>query len=211
VGAAAGRPGPHRLSHHSDREVQYRAIRYTERLAGAEAVTSIGSRGVPALCAKGRLDGTRAHHRELQGDVRDVILDGFTPHLGQTGLWRQDCLLFDERYLACQDVEWWLRISQRLSVRSTSELGYLMRTHDGARHGNGKLNRAHYSRVLLEEYAEYFEDHPRARAFRLERIARLEADVGNRSRARVNALQSLRVSPRPRSMALLLRLLLPAV
>ncbi|GAA4686991.1 hypothetical protein GCM10023226_25980 [Nocardioides nanhaiensis] len=33
------------LIHHSDRGVQYRAIRYTERLAEAEAVASVGSRG----------------------------------------------------------------------------------------------------------------------------------------------------------------------
>ena len=33
------------LVHHSDRGVQYRAIRYTERLAEADAVASVGSRG----------------------------------------------------------------------------------------------------------------------------------------------------------------------
>ena len=31
--------------HHSDRGVQYRAVRYTQRLAEAEAVASVGSRG----------------------------------------------------------------------------------------------------------------------------------------------------------------------
>jgi putative transposase len=33
------------LTHHSDRGVQYRAIRYTERLAEAEVVASVGSKG----------------------------------------------------------------------------------------------------------------------------------------------------------------------
>ena len=33
------------LVHHSDRGVQYRAIRYTERIAEAEAVASVGSKG----------------------------------------------------------------------------------------------------------------------------------------------------------------------
>jgi putative transposase len=33
------------LVHHSDRGVQYRAIRYTEWLAEAEAVASVGSKG----------------------------------------------------------------------------------------------------------------------------------------------------------------------
>ncbi len=35
------------LVHHSDRGVQYRAIRYTQRLAEAEAVASVGPRGTP--------------------------------------------------------------------------------------------------------------------------------------------------------------------
>uniref|UniRef100_UPI000564E3BF integrase core domain-containing protein n=1 Tax=Arthrobacter sp. H20 TaxID=1267981 RepID=UPI000564E3BF len=33
------------LIHHSDRGVQYRAIRYTERLAESEAVASVGAKG----------------------------------------------------------------------------------------------------------------------------------------------------------------------
>ena len=40
------REGPHEgLVHHSDRGVQYLSIRYTERLAEAGVVTSVGSRG----------------------------------------------------------------------------------------------------------------------------------------------------------------------
>lgn len=38
-------PGLRELVHHSDRGVQYLSIRYTERLAEAEAVGSVGSRG----------------------------------------------------------------------------------------------------------------------------------------------------------------------
>jgi putative transposase len=33
------------LTHHSDRGIQYRAVRYTQRLAEAEAVASVGSKG----------------------------------------------------------------------------------------------------------------------------------------------------------------------
>jgi len=33
------------LTHHSDRGVQYRAIRYAERLAECDAVASVGSKG----------------------------------------------------------------------------------------------------------------------------------------------------------------------
>lgn len=38
-------PGLSELVHHSDRGVQYLSIRYTERLAAAEAVGSVGSKG----------------------------------------------------------------------------------------------------------------------------------------------------------------------
>ena len=44
TGRRAGRDLP-QLMQHSDRGVQYRAIRYTERLADAEAVASVGSKG----------------------------------------------------------------------------------------------------------------------------------------------------------------------
>jgi len=48
------------LIHHSDRGVQYRAIRYTERLAEAEAVGSVGSKGdsydCQALATRSRKD-----------------------------------------------------------------------------------------------------------------------------------------------------------
>src|SRR5262249_10185643 len=47
-GACPWHPGPHRLAgliHHSDRGVQYLSIRYTERLAEAGVVRSVGSKG----------------------------------------------------------------------------------------------------------------------------------------------------------------------
>lgn len=47
------------LVHHSDRGVQYRAIRYTERLADAVAVASVGSKGDSYDCQSGRV-GDRA-------------------------------------------------------------------------------------------------------------------------------------------------------
>ena len=45
LGQAAVRPDVAGLTHHSDRGVPYRAIRYTERLAEADAVASVGSKG----------------------------------------------------------------------------------------------------------------------------------------------------------------------
>ena len=53
------------LVHHSDRGVQYLAIRYTERLAETGAVNSVGSKG-DSLRQRARRDD----HRALQGRAR---------------------------------------------------------------------------------------------------------------------------------------------
>jgi putative transposase len=46
---ARGDRGLDGLIHHSDRGVQYLAIRYTERLAEAGVVNSVGSKGDPTI------------------------------------------------------------------------------------------------------------------------------------------------------------------
>ncbi len=70
------------LVHHSDRGVQYRAIRYTERLADAEAVASVGSKGDSLLTGYSILDPLRRHaeHDEVRRSsgsrVQHVSHDG---------------------------------------------------------------------------------------------------------------------------------------
>ena len=49
------------LVHHSDRGVQYRAIRYTQRLADAEAVASVGSKGDSLLTGYSTRDRLLRH------------------------------------------------------------------------------------------------------------------------------------------------------
>jgi glycosyltransferase involved in cell wall biosynthesis len=158
------------------------------------------------VCARGNLDGSLAHQRRFRGNVANTILNGFTPHLGQATIPRLLSPEFNERYLACQDIEWWLRVAQTLPVQSASHVGYLMRTHTNERHGNGRTTRADFSRRLLEDYAEYFRVHRRARAFRLERLARLEASLGRRVEARSAAWRSVWAFAHPRALALALTL-----
>lgn len=163
------------------------------------------------VCGRGRLDRSPAHYRELQGDVRNSILNGFTPHLGQTAMPRDMCPFFDVRYRALEDVEWWLRVSHLFPVLSTPEIGYLMRTHPGVRHNNGKSVRAESSRLLLADYAEYFRIHRRARAFRLDRLARLELGLGRRDEAREAAWRAVSTRPGVRSVSLAMRLSTPTL
>jgi putative transposase len=69
------------LVHHSDRGVQYRAIRYTERLAEAAVVASVGSRGdsydnAMAEAFNSLFKGELIHNPAVRGrgwqSVRDV-------------------------------------------------------------------------------------------------------------------------------------------
>lgn len=60
------------LIHHSDRGVQYRAIRYTERLAEADAVASVGSKGDSRHATVGRL-GVDPRRRDRRRGIRRLV------------------------------------------------------------------------------------------------------------------------------------------
>lgn len=67
------------LVHHSDRGVQYLAIRYTERLAEADALSSVGSRGdsydnALAETVNGLYKAELINHHGLWGSVGEVEL-----------------------------------------------------------------------------------------------------------------------------------------
>ena len=162
------------------------------------------------VCRRGGEDGSLSHFRHLEGDVADSILDGFTPHLGQTTVPRERCPLFDERYSALEDVEWWLRIAPHMPVTSVVDACYLTRLNEQPRHANGALERARCSRMLLEEHVDYFLAHPRARTFRYERLARLERGLGRRAAARQAAWRSLTAMPRIRHLRLVLAMTSPS-
>ena len=72
---ARGATLPH-LVHHSDRGVQYLAIRYSERLAEAGAVASVGSRGDSydnALAQMDAMAGTRSTIGSLPPSARTAV------------------------------------------------------------------------------------------------------------------------------------------
>ena len=121
--------------------------------------------------------------RELTGDVRNTILDSFVPHLGTVTVPRARCPLFAEEFRASQDVEWWLRLAQVLEVQTIQEVGYHYRRHGGIRHRSGAASRAEFGIELLRKHQYYFDAHPRARAFREERIAVLYVKAGHTGQA----------------------------
>jgi glycosyltransferase involved in cell wall biosynthesis len=158
-----------------------------------------------AVCRRGSVGEVGASDESLYGDVHDRICDRMTPHLGQTALRRADCPRFDETFAGCEDVDWWIRATRQLTVWTVPSVGYLVRSHDAPRHGNGTRARVAGSRRLLEIHAGYYDAHPRARAFRELRLALLSGQAGEHQDATAAYLRSLRAHPEPRTLAHLAR------
>lgn len=128
-----------------------------------------------------------------EGWVADHLLNGLTPHLGQTAVRREVVPLFDEDFDAVEDVDWWLRLSLYQPVAADPEVGLLYRAHTGVRNKNGVEARIRGSLLLLEKHHDWFAAHPAAAAFRWRRIGLLRLKVGDRSGARRAFVQSLRL------------------
>lgn len=162
-----------------------------------------------ALCRDAPLTNPAAPitGRVLEGRVHDVILDATTPPLDVTAVRRSDALSFDEGFLGTEDVEWWLRMTERLTVATVAEVGVLVRSHGGDRGLAGTRARIDGSLRLLAQHRSYFDSHPEARSFRWRRIGIMAAGIGDRSLARRAHLRSLRARPSLRSAVHLARTL----
>jgi glycosyltransferase involved in cell wall biosynthesis len=172
---------------------------------------ALGRRGLasaPAtICWRRGLDRPPTPDRVLEGDVADSILDQMTPHLGQVTIERTLAPRFDERFVAVQDVEWWLRTAAVARLSTVREVGYLYRDHDGPRSRNGTDARVRCSLELLELHAPYFAAHPRAAAFRWKRIGLMAGQLGDRRLARQALQRSLRLQPEAATLWHLVRTL----
>jgi glycosyltransferase involved in cell wall biosynthesis len=118
-------------------------------------------------------------NRILEGDVRHTILDHFAPHLGTVTVDRDLAPRFDERLLAAEDAEWWLRMAQKAPVATIRQVGYLLRHHRTPRHLIDTTARIEGRRFLLRLHQSYFAEHPQAAAFQWKRIgvqARMKGD-----------------------------------
>ena len=147
--------------------------------------------------------------RTLEGDVRDTLLDGMTPHLGATSIERASAPLFDERYETTEDVEWWFRVARELTVATTAAAGLLYRAHAGPRARTGQRNRVRDAGMFLDEQQEWFAQHPRAKAFRLKRMGLSALRVDDRRLAFRCFVGAFRLQPEPRTAWHALRALSP--
>jgi glycosyltransferase involved in cell wall biosynthesis len=163
------------------------------------------SRAPVAICWRRGSDGSTGGNRRLEGSVHDTILDQLTPHLGQVAIDRRVTPLFDERFVASQDVEWWLRVAAAVPVTTTPTVGLIYRIHTGPRHYNGVAERIRCGLLLLSLHGDYFSAHPRAAAFRWKRIGLMAHNLGTETVARKAFIRSLRLRPESRTFWHLMR------
>jgi glycosyltransferase involved in cell wall biosynthesis len=150
------------------------------------------------LCGSETIGGRTRQRNDLEGRVYDTILDSWAPPKGAAVIPRADLLPFDERYLALEDLEWWLRISDRLEFTTIHRTGYLIRPHDRPRNLNGPADRIPFSRMLLEERHDYFASHRRAAAQRWFSMGLIAMKLGDNRLARSAFARSLVCRPVPR-------------
>lgn len=147
--------------------------------------------------------------RALGANAHDTIVDSYVPSLGQTLILREACPQFDETFAAVEDVDWWIRATARTNrIVTVGALTYLVRQHAGERAGHGRPVRLLASYQLLRKHADYFRSHPRARWFRILRIAQLESKPGY---AVASATRALAAARTPKQAAVSARVLARAV
>jgi FkbM family methyltransferase len=140
--------------------------------------------------------------------VAEAYLDSFTPHLGRVSVRAEVMHPFDERYLACQDVEWWCRVPTDLVVHEHPGVDHGFVGSDHPRVLHSPSARLAFSYLLLEDHPEVYAARRRALAFRMLRIADLESRLGSTRLSLVAARAALRNDPSPRTAKYLARILL---
>ena len=108
--------------------------------------------------------------RSLEGDCHAEIMTATSPHFGATMILRQAFVPLNESYQACEDLDWWIRITKRASVTTVPVPLHLWRRHDSPRHRTDISERIAQSWRLLRDHRDYFQAYPAASAFRLFRL-----------------------------------------
>ena len=163
--------------------------------------------GVVAVCAAGRVGSDRVDVAQVVEPFSRTVMDRNPPSMGSTLLLRGECLPFDPRFRACEDLDWWVRMSQTSTVSAGIEVGWLWRRHSNLRAGHGAQARIDGSLLLLAVHAAFFHARPRALAYRWIRIGWLSRGLGDYAGARRAARRAVRASSSPRTVARAARLL----
>ena len=123
------------------------------------------------------------------------LVASVTPHMGTISIRREDWQGFDERYGACEDVEWWIRVGRTLNPVFTASHDYIFigTEHPRAIHSN--TARMAFSFLLLRDHESFFEANPAARGYRLSRIAKFAAGLNDGGDAILALVDAFRADP----------------
>lgn len=169
------------------------------------------SRAPLSVCWMRRLGASTFPIRDriLEGNVHDTILESPVPHFGTVAVERALAPRLDERFVVGEGLEWWIRASPRMAVSTVPRVGYISRVHSGPRLNRDLRDRLDSCLLLLEVHAEYFAARPRAAAAHWGRAGSFAWRLGDQAAARAAFRASLRHHPDPRTLARLVRSLLP--
>jgi glycosyltransferase involved in cell wall biosynthesis len=148
-------------------------------------------------------------NRTLEGMVLDTILDIAAPPKGAATIARHRLLRFDPRYLALEDLEWWLRTAAEHRVTTVARVGYRIHRRTPPLASNGPAARAYFGQMLLHERADYFGTHRRAAALRWRRVGGIALQQGDTALARRALSRALVLDPRPDTVWPLVRSVAP--
>jgi hypothetical protein len=132
-----------------------------------------------------------------------------TPSPRRVSIRRTAAHPFNELYLACQDIEWWCRVPDRLTVLEHHSPDHVFYGTDHPRVLNSPSARLAFSYLLLDDHPETYAPGSRALAFRLLRIADFESRLGSPVLSLAAFYDALRCHPDWSSLSCGLRLMLP--
>ena len=158
------------------------------------AVPALGTAGV-VVCWSEVIGAPPQARRVLEGNVYDTVLDTWAPPKGATVIARSDIPMFDVRYHAMEDLDWWIKVARELDVTTVAEVGYLIRQHREARNLNGPAPRIKFGQMLLREHRQYFDAHRRAAALRWYSMGMIARQLGDHRFARRALWHSFRYRP----------------
>jgi glycosyltransferase involved in cell wall biosynthesis len=149
------------------------------------------------ICGQRRFGGRGSPRRTrvLEGFVHDHIADAPVPHLGTLVVERERAPAFDERLMASEGIDWWIRATRDLPVTTVRRIGYLSRQHAGPRLNRDLGRRLESTLLLLDIHEPYFSAHPAAAARQWDRAGTFAQRMGDREQARGAFLRSLRCRP----------------
>ena len=168
------------------------------------------------LCEAAFLEGGRPEYGRPQSTRRTrrrpspSMLDSPPPSLGQVLVRRSLAVPFEERLRTAEDIEWWIRMDERVRPIWVHEVGYLVRRHSGARPGIGSDDRLVNRRWIWDHHRDFFRRHRRAASLHCLRISASAHLLRHRWQAGGWALRSLLALPNRRGVSLLVRQVLPA-